>query len=209
MNLYHFNKFIISPPSFLKKISKDIIWERCDSNKNIWLTFDDGPETFSTNETLDVLKDFNVKGTFFLQGSKVVKNPKLFDKIKSQNHSIGNHTFSHLNGWTTPSSKYFFDVEKADKIINSKLFRPPFGKITFKQIKELKNRYKIIMWSIMPMDFSLKLSYSTILNNILNNIKNGSIIVLHCNSNYVKDSKNLSVVIKFLLKKGFKFSSTW
>ena len=98
------------------------------------------------------------------------------EQIKKTNHSIGNHTYSHLNGWETSTNTYLKDVYKAQKVIKSSLFRPPFGKIKISQIKNLIKDFKIIMWSIMPLDFSNKISDSEFKDNILKNVKKGSII---------------------------------
>ena len=178
--------------------------------KKIWLTFDDGPDPIFTTEILSILDEYSIKATFFLEGEKAAQYPNLVEQIKKNNHSIGNHTNSHLDGWKTSTNTYLRNVYEAHKVIKSSLFRPPFGKIKISQIKKLSKDFKIIMWSIMPLDFSNKISDSEFKDNILKNVKKGSIIVLHCNSkSHQKVHKNLPEVLEELLKREYKFCSTW
>ena len=210
MNFFRFNNLLVNPARFFKFFYKDLVCEMSTKEKKIWLTFDDGPHPVYTTQVINILSKYSITATFFLEGEKAVQYPKLIDLLKKHNHSIGNHTHSHLNGWTTSTTKYLKNVHEAQKIIKSSLFRPPFGKIKFRQIKKLKNHFKIVMWSVMPLDFEKKISDSDFINNILKNVKKGSIIVLHCNSkSYKKVSKNLPSVIEELLKRKYEFCSTW
>ena len=210
MNFFRFNNLLVNPARFFKFFYKDLLCEMSTKEKKIWLTFDDGPHPVYTTQVINILSKYSITATFFLEGEKAVQYPKLIDLLKKNNHSIGNHTHSHLNGWTTSTTKYLKNVHEAQKIIKSSLFRPPFGKIKFRQIKKLKNHFKIVMWSVMPLDFEKKISDSDFINNILKNVKKGSIIVLHCNSkSYKKVSKNLPSVIEELLKRKYEFCSTW
>ena len=210
MNFFRFNNLLVNPARFFKFFYRDLVCEMSTKEKKIWLTFDDGPHPVYTTQVINILSKYSITATFFLEGEKAVQYPKLIDLLKKNNHSIGNHTHSHLNGWTTSTKKYLKNVHKAQKIIKSSLFRPPFGKIKFRQIKKLKNHFKIVMWSVMPLDFEKKISDSDFINNILKNVKKGSIIVLHCNSkSYKKVSKNLPSVIEELLKRKYEFCSTW
>ena len=210
MNFFRYNSFLVTPARFFKFFFKNLIWEMPTKEKKIWLTFDDGPDPIFTTEILNILDKYSIKATFFLEGEKVAKYPYLVEQIKKTNHSIGNHTNSHLNGWKTSTNTYLKDVYKAQKVIKSSLFRPPFGKIKISQIKNLIKDFKIIMWSIMPLDFSNKISDSEFKDNILKNVKKGSIIVLHCNSkSHHKVCKNLPDILEELLKREYEFCSTW
>ena len=181
-----------------------------ESKKTIWLTFDDGPEDEVTEWILSVLKSENIKATFFLIGNQIEKFPNLFNDIIKQGHIIGNHSYSHLNGWKTENSKYLEDVECCQKLMpENRLFRPPFGKLSITQIKKLKKKYKIILWDILTLDFK-DITGEKIKDNVLNNVEGGSIIVFHNNRKSLHNIKPiLKDVIIELKKKGFKFSNSW
>ena len=134
---------LIKTPSFIRYIFPSLIWNKLKSIKTIYLTFDDGPYNDLSNFILDELKKYQAKATFFYLGRQVEKYPKIFERCVNENHQIGNHTYSHLNGWATNNKKYYKDINKASKLINSDLFRPPYGKIKMSQIKHLKNTIKL------------------------------------------------------------------
>ena len=124
-----------------------LIFKKESNKKVLWLTFDDGPCNEVTPWILTSLSQLNVKATFFLVGNQIKKNPALYELIIQQGHTIGNHSYSHKNGWITSKKKYIDDIEKCEKLLkNNDLFRPPYGKLTFSQIKKIKSRYKIILW---------------------------------------------------------------
>ena len=155
---------------------------------------------------LDELKKYKAKATFFYLGSKAEKYPQLMKRCQDENHKIGNHSYSHPNGWITKNSRYYQDVEKANKLLNSNLFRPPYGKIKPSQINHLKKHYKIIMWDILSWDFDKKTFPEECYNNIINNTKSGSIIVLHENEKSAKTVKEvLPKILSYYSSQGFKF----
>ena len=121
----------------LKKIFSNQVWDIPNNDKKVYLTFDDGPTPEITHWVLSELKKHNAKATFFCIGDNIRKYPAIFKQVILENHSIGNHTYTHLNGWKTGNDVYIenvFDcqseIEKF-KIYNlkSKVFRPPYGKI--------------------------------------------------------------------------------
>jgi len=199
------------PHKIFHLIYPSIIWRQKTNKKKIWLTFDDGPHSAITPWLLTVLKKHKIKATFFLTGKEILKYPDLFSQIKKEGHVIGNHSFSHYNGWLTNNTTYLDDIEKCQELMpKNKLFRPPFGKVGFNQIRKIKKKYKIILWDILTMDFSKNYSAKKIEKNILNNVKKGSIIVFH---NNLVSKKNVTgslenIIIK-LKERGFSFSSTW
>lgn len=176
------------------------------SEKNIYLTFDDGPTPEITQFVLDTLKTFNAKATFFCIGKNAEKHPEIFNKIIAEGHSIGNHTQHHLNGWKNTNPNYFKDVEDAQQLIKSNLFRPPYGKIKLSQYKYFKSKYKIVFWDLLSGDFDPKISAEQCLQNVLKNMRNGSIIVFH---DSVKASDKLKIVLpkvlEFALKENYSF----
>ncbi len=170
---------IFQPPSILQSLFPSLIWRIPNAGNKIFLTFDDGPDPEATPRILDLLEEHNAKATFFCLGGQVEKYPAIFDRIKNEGHAVGNHTYSHLSGWTTSNKKYFEDIERADQIIGSKLFRPPYGRIRPSQIKVLKEKYKIIMWDVMSGDYDERQKPERILKRVQKRIRPGSVVVWH------------------------------
>ena len=198
-------------PKFIQALFPSLVWRKETTNKEIWLTFDDGPDPEITPWILSVLKKEKVKATFFLVGQQIEEYPELVGAIIKEGHTIANHSYSHKNGWLTSREKYMENIEKCQELIpNNQLFRPPYGKITKAQITLLKDKYKIILWDVLSWDFQQNTSAKRVQENILKNTKEGSIIVLHNNK---KSHKNLYPIleetIQILKKKGFCFSTTW
>lgn len=148
-------------------------------DNEVYLTFDDGPHPDITPFVLDLLKEYDAKATFFCIGNNVLKYPFIYKRIIDEGHSVGNHTYQHLNGWKTSDKDYLEDIIHAQKYIDSKLFRPPYGRITRFQTQAIKAIFKIIMWDILSGDFDQKISGEECLANVLTNITAGSIVVFH------------------------------
>ena len=198
-------------PKLFQALFPTLVWKNATNEKKVWLTFDDGPTAEITPFVLDTLLFYNVKATFFCLGKQMVKHPEILQRITAEGHSIGNHSYSHPNGFTTCTKKYLKDIEKWKQIIpETKLFRPPFGNIYPWQIDKLEKEYQIIMWDVMGWDFDKNTSKEKCLSNVVNNVENGSIIVLHDNE---KSFENLQFalpkIIEILKERGFAFSTTW
>ena len=197
---------LIKTPTLIQFFFPSLLWSKKRDKKILYLTFDDGPYNMLSPFILDELKKYKAKATFFYLGSKAKKYPQLIKRCKDENHKIGNHTYSHPNGWKTKNSRYYQDIEKANKLLNSNLFRPPYGRIKPSQINHLKKYYKIIMWDILSWDFDKKTSPEECYNNIINNTKSGSIIVLHENEKSAKTVKEvLPKILSYFSSQGFKF----
>jgi peptidoglycan/xylan/chitin deacetylase (PgdA/CDA1 family) len=166
-------------PYIIKKLYPKAIWSIPNSEKIIYLTFDDGPIPEITPWVLDVLKEKNVNATFFCVGENAKNNSDILHRIISEKHAIGNHTYNHLKGWNTHTLTYIKNTEKCAEIIKSNLFRPPYGRIKQNQYKLLSKKYKIIMWDVLSGDYDKKVSPEKCLENVVNNLRNGSIIVFH------------------------------
>lgn len=145
------------------------------------MTFDDGPSDPITSKVLALLKEHDAKASFFCIGKNVAFLPDLFSQIVKEGHLIGNHTFHHMNGWRASSERYVGSINKCETIFGSYYFRPPFGKMSWKQISALKSRFKLIMWTILSGDFDKSISASDILSDLKENVKKGDIIVFHDN----------------------------
>ena len=198
-------------PKLFQALFPTLVWKNATNEKKVWLTFDDGPTAEITPFVLDTLLFYNIKATFFCLGKQMVKHPEILQRITAEGHSIGNHSYSHPNGFTTCTKKYLKDIEKWKQIIpETKLFRPPFGKIFPWQIAKLKKEYKIIMWDVLAWDFKKNTSKEKCYSNVVSNVENGSIIVLHDNENAYKNLQYaLPKIIETLKERGFAFSTTW
>ncbi len=199
--------YFVKTPLLLQRFFSGFVWEIKNDNKEVFLTFDDGPISVVTEFILDILKRQQVKATFFCVGENVQKHQAIYNRILQEGHQTGNHTFNHLNGWKTPLKKYTENVLKTQNLVNSKLFRPPYGKITSKQIKLLRqNGFKIVMWTVLSGDFDKNQSSETCFNNVINNTDTGSILVFHDN---LKSKDKLELVLEktiiVLKQKGFRF----
>ena len=198
-------------PKFIQALFPLLVWRKETKNKEIWLTFDDGPDPEITPWILSVLKEEEIKATFFLVGQQIEEFPELVGAIINDGHLIANHSYSHRNGWLTSKEKYLKDIETCQELMpNNKLFRPPYGKITKAQIALLKDKYKIILWDVLSWDFQQNTSPKRVQENILKNTKSGSIIVMHNNQKSYKNMQPiLEETIQILKNKGFRFSVTW
>lgn len=191
----------------VKKIWSNFVWEIPNNSNKVFLTFDDGPTPEITNWIMTELQKHHAKATFFCIGDNVKRNPEILENIEKKGHKIGNHTFNHLNGWQTATENYIENTQKCflNNNENYKLFRPPYGKIKKSQAKILqKMGFKIIMWDVLSADFDKNISPEKCLENVLENIRSGSIVVFHDSQ---KAFKNLEYVLprtlEFLSKKGF------
>jgi peptidoglycan/xylan/chitin deacetylase (PgdA/CDA1 family) len=152
------------------------------NEKVVCLTFDDGPIPELTGEILDILSRYNAKATFFCVGENVARNPEIYAKILEQGHATGNHTHRHLKGWNTKFADYIEDVAAAARLIDSSLFRPPYGLISYRQAKALVKDYQVVMWSALTRDYDPSVSKEECLRNALQGIRPGAVIVFHDNT---------------------------
>ncbi len=202
-------------PFFYKWLYPNGLYRVPTNKKEIFITFDDGPVPELTQFVLQELQKHEAKATFFCVGDNITKYPSIFESIISQNHTIGNHTYNHLNGFEHDNNTYFENIKKCDDIINLNhresnkyWYRPPYGKITFNQMKYLEKIYKIVFWDVISYDFDKLLSPEMCLKNVIKNTTNGSIVVFHDN---IKAKKNLEYVLprylEYYTSKGYTFKA--
>lgn len=203
----------IKTPLLIKRWFSNQIWDIPNLEYKIYLTFDDGPTPEITNWVLDVLKKHQIKATFFCIGKNINAFPSIFKNIADAGHSTGNHTFNHVNGWKTKSEDYVqnislcSDAVEKQNVKTTNLFRPPYGKLKAAQSKKLEELgYKIIMWDVLSADFDTTITPEKCLENVVKNVKSGSIIVFH---DSVKAFKNLEYalpkIIEILKERNFVF----
>lgn len=187
-------------------IGKNLLWQKKTSSNVIYLTFDDGPVPEVTPQVLDILDKYNWKATFFCVGENVKKHPKIYEEILRRGHQIGNHTYNHVKGFSYKTDEYLKNVQQASDYIESDLFRPPHGQITYKQIRALNRDYQIIMWDVITHDYNKKLTPEQVLDNVKKNLRKGSILVFH---DSIKAKKNVLEVlpkaIEFWKSEGYDY----
>jgi peptidoglycan/xylan/chitin deacetylase (PgdA/CDA1 family) len=182
-------------PSVVELIYPRRLWHIPHKEKRLFLTFDDGPNEDTTQWILTQLDEWNAKGTFFCVGENIEKNEALYSQIVEKGHSVGNHTHRHLNGWEIHSDDYLEDIARCATHISTKLFRPPYGRITASQVEALLLQgYRIVMWSVLTHDYDPLLNKEKCWNNLKSNLKSGDIVVFH-------DSLKAHENLKYLLPK--------
>lgn len=192
--------YLVKTPFLLRWLYPDLVWKKPSANI-IYITFDDGPIPDVTPFVLNALADYDAKATFFCIGDNVRKYPEIYQEVIKAGHSIGNHTFNHLNGWNTDDEKYLENIGECAEYVKSDLFRPPYGRIKKSQIKKLKTRHpdiKVIMWDVLSGDFDQNLSPEKCLENVLRATVPGSIIVFH-------DSLKAFDRLKYVLPKALEY----
>lgn len=203
--------YLVNSPVWLQWLYPSLTWHKSRQEKCVYLTFDDGPIPVVTPFVLNTLKNFEAKATFFCIGDNVVRYPEIYQELISQGHSVGNHTFNHLNGWKTATGTYLQNIEKAAGVISSDLFRPPYGRIKKSQIAGLKSRkphLKTIMWDVLSGDFDLNLTPQECVQNVISNARNGSIIVFHDSLKaFPRLETALPEILQNLKEKGYRFLS--
>lgn len=197
---------LFKTPRFFRWIFPKKTWGFSRSENAVYLTFDDGPDPDATPFVLDLLNERNIKATFFCVGENVLKHPELFKRMTDEGHTVGNHTMCHENGLKTDFGTYIASVDQAALLIDSKLFRPPYGRITGRQTKALSKRYKLIMWSWLSYDYDATVPVTKILTNAAKQIKGGDILVLHDNKKSVSRLQVLlPEIVNIIEKKGLDF----
>ena len=196
-------------PKWLRKLFPGRIWDMPPLKNAIYLTFDDGPHPIITPFVLDELQKYNAKATFFCIGKNVVDNPVVFRRILDEGHALGNHTYDHLDGWKTGNAAYLHNILKAKNYIDADLFRPPYGRITPNQQRDLMRQHeeiKIIMWSVLSGDFDKNISPGQCYKNVLKNAVSGSIVVFH-DSEKAEERLCYALpgVLKYFSEKGYIF----
>lgn len=198
--------FIEQPPQIVRWLYPEAIFRMDKQEKSVYLTFDDGPIPIITPWVLDLLDQYEVKATFFVIGDNVRKHPKEFEEIVKRGHKVGNHSFNHIRGFNYSGAAYLANVEKAQELIHTELFRPPHGYMSSAQYKVIKNHYRIIMWDLVTRDYSNKLTGEQVFRKVKRYVRNGSIITFH---DSIKAESNLAYAlprsIEWLKEQGYSF----
>lgn len=163
-----------------------VLFKGAATEKNIALTFDDGPSDENTLEVLEILKVYNIPAAFFCIGKKIELSPDIVKKIDQHGHLVGNHSYSHHNFINLfPTKKLIHDLDCANSIIKSVigktplLFRPPYGVTNpIMALAMEKLNFKTIGWSLRTMDTKIK-EDKVLFEKVIDRIKPGDIILFH------------------------------
>ena len=170
---------LYQPPKILKLLSP-ATYQIPTTEREIYLTFDDGPCAETTHIILEILRKHNTKATFFCVGDNIINHPELFAQIKTEGHQVANHTMHHSKGFYTNTNDYINEIDECAALVGNNLFRPPHGLITPRQNAMLRNKgYKIIQWDVITYDWDNKHTTNDILNIIKQYTRPGSIIAMH------------------------------
>ena len=205
--------YFVKTPWWIKRIYDSYSWSIPTNERKLYLTFDDGPHPEITPFVLGLLKQYNALGTFFCIGQNVADHPNIYAQTINEGHSVGNHSFSHFNGWKTDNEVYLHDIGKASQYIDSDLFRPPYGRITSFQAKNLSTVMKgktprVIMWDVVSGDFDIGCTPKQSLANVVLSAQPGSIIVFHDSEKaFPRLEYTLPRVLNYFSKKGYLFEA--
>jgi peptidoglycan/xylan/chitin deacetylase (PgdA/CDA1 family) len=202
--------YLLTAPWYLRLLySRHCIWEVPETEKVLYLTFDDGPHPKATPFVLNELAGYNAKATFFCIGKNVAAYPDIYRQILEAGHRIGNHTQHHFNSKKTPEKEWLEDVKKAEHWIDSDLFRPPYGRMTRFQEKSLREStrgFKTIMWSVLSGDFDTRLTGSDCTHIVTKHSKKGSVIVYHDSEKaWDRLQESLPEVLAYFSERGYIF----
>lgn len=192
----------------LRRLDHRMTWHMDTAEREVFLTFDDGPMPGLTPWVLETLARYGAKATFFCIGGNVAAHPDLFQRVVDAGHAVGNHTHGHESGWTTSRAAYLRSVNDCQRLTRTDLFRPPYGRITGRQIRGVRGAgLRLIMWDVLSGDFQRSSTGERVAAGVLRRTRPGSIIVFHDNA--VSEPRvrvALPLVLEGLAREGYRFS---
>lgn len=184
--------------------------------KVVALTYDDGPYPPYTNQLLDILDRYQVKATFFEIGRNIEKHPEIVKLIVARGDELANHSYSHKDMMFKPQEFLLSEIEKTDKLLQELgvkqetiSFRPPWGR-RFVVLSYLLSQMhkKLIMWDVDSHDYEKTLTAEDIANRVIDNVRSGSIVVMHDGGgDRSKTVAATEMIVKDLQSKGYKFKT--
>ena len=206
------------PPAWLRPLFSGSEWRGAPAGPTgrprLYLTFDDGPIPEETPWVLEQLAAYQAQATFFCVGDNLGRHPDIARAALAAGHRLGNHTQHHRSAWNTPRAAYLADVAACEASLaisslpsapgeklaansppltaKAKLFRPPYGRLTWPVLRQLRAEYRVIMWSLLTRDYDRDLAPERALRLTLAATRPGDIVVLH-------DSRKASRSLRFLL----------
>lgn len=204
---------LVKMPSLVTGLFPNWLWHKPRQERVLYLTFDDGPSPGVTEQVLETLAVFHAKATFFVIGDKVRRHPDTLLAVKAAGHSIGNHTFNHLNLWKTPLRTYLENTSLCQVALQEALgeevglFRPPYGKMTPRAARHLLPTHEIVMWDVIAGDFHAGYARERVLRNVIRHARAGSIVVFH-DSEKCKEKMRYALprVLEHFSGQGYQFA---
>lgn len=198
---------IEQPARLMRYLYPHALWRPTPTERAVYLTFDDGPIPEVTPFILDVLHHYDIKATFFMVGENCMKHPDVFQAVKAAGHRLGNHTYNHWGTLKHSAFAYLRNVEQANEILHTDLFRPPHGLMFHTHYMAVKHAgYRVVMWDVVTRDYSRKLNGHDVLHNVRQLARPGSIITFHDSlKSHDKILYALPRSIEFLQREGYEF----
>lgn len=190
------------------------IIDKGNSNeKSIALTFDDGPNSSSMFSLLDLLKEYNIKATFFVIGQEVESHQKALKRAFDEGHEIANHSYTHSNFAKLDDKTLEFELDGTNNLIlniigkKPKLYRAPYG--VFSRSLKVASTLNLtpVMWNLDTLDWSSKSTSQSIVEYIKTNVKKNDIILMHTLSKNFKSYEALKILIPYLIEQGYTFKT--
>lgn len=199
---------IEQPAKWLRWLYPHALWRMDETERAVYLTFDDGPIPESTPFILDTLRRYHAKATFFMVGENVLRHHDLYNQIVAEGHQVGNHTFNHIGSFKHWTLTYAINAEKANELIQAHLFRPPHGWMRHSVYWWLRRKYKIVMWDLVTRDYSKWLTADDVVRNVKRYARNGSIITFHDSLKSIdKLHTALPQALEWLQQQGYEFKT--
>lgn len=189
-----------------------IIWDIQTEQKVVALTFDDGPHATHTEQVLNLLDQYDAKGTFFIVGQQAEKYPQIVRRMYDTGHEIANHTYTHP--YTKNVSKVMAEIQQTDDTLygitgySPRLFRPVEGYYSEKLVKDVANEgYKLVMWSWhLDTEDWKNPGVNQIVNKVLTGVEQGDVVLFHDGGgNREQTVKALEKLLPELKKQGYTF----
>ena len=190
----------------------------------VYLTFDDGPVPAETPWVLEQLALYGAKATFFCVGENLLRYPEIARAALAAGHRLGNHTQHHCSGWATARPTYLADVAACARTLaalaaplppadqaqapEKPMFRPPYGRLTWPLLHNLRADFRLVMWSVLTRDYDPNLRPEDCLRFALEAVRAGDVVVFHDSQ---KAGPRLRYVLPRLLAhlaaQGFQFAT--
>ena len=187
------------------------------NQKVVALTFDDGPYSPYTEQLLDILKENNVKATFFLIGQNAEKNPELVKRIAQDGHQLGNHTYHHVDLLKNDKKTIEEEIDRTSQVIAAitgvvpHVVRPPHGFRDLVVMEIMDERHlKVVEWSVMSRDWTNP-GVEVIVDRTVKRVRNGSIVLLHdgdgidSKASRIQSIEATRRIIQILRDQGYEF----
>ena len=202
-------------PTYIYKFNHKLFKQDHTKDKSFYLTFDDGPSVEYTSSLLDLLKENDVRATFFVVASFAKSNPSIIKRMKDEGHIIGLHSFEHRNALYQSRNYTKYDFKRSMEIMNElgvevKYFRPPLGHFNINTVFEIKKyNLKTVLWDVMAEDWEGNTTSKVIAKKLLERSKSGDIICLHDgrgkNEAPSRTIEALGIVLPIWKEKGYEF----